>query len=85
MDRRDAFPVHGWGVKVERVKIIDIHPDDAHYGQRSELVDRTGTFSPETETRPGYFSGRFIYDGSGRGNYFFAVKVKAHRRKVERR
>jgi hypothetical protein len=84
MSRRGLFPAHGWRIEMEtRVRIIDIHQEDAWYSERKRLLGRVGTFEPNRENLPGYFSGRFVAEGED--YYFFAVKVEKIRRKVERR
>lgn len=46
----------------------------------SDLIGMTGTFIPNRETEPGYYSGAFMFDlpvyEEIRYAYFYAVKVK---------
>lgn len=58
-----------------RIKILGFHKSDACFGDE-RYSGRTGMFTPETQWKPGYFSGDMVYDDGSKDlcGYFYAVR-----------
>ena len=61
--------------------IFAIHPTDAHYRDRAELIGRAGEFTEDEDrtplnTVPGYKRGNFVFSDKSHSRYFAAVVLK---------
>lgn len=59
------------------INVVDVHPDDAYYGYRTEIVGKQcRTAGTLTKTAPGWMAGAVFCPDEGLQLYFYKVAVK---------